>query len=43
MKEAKLILFEYIEIYYNRRRRYSSNSWLSPANFKKVNLIQKAA
>ena len=25
-------LFKYIEIYYNRRRRHSSNNWISPAD-----------
>ncbi|MDQ1210052.1 transposase InsO family protein [Acinetobacter baylyi] len=29
-KEANAILFEYIEVYYNRIRRHSANDWLSP-------------
>ena len=32
--EAELALFDYIEVYYNRRRRHSSNGWLSPATFE---------
>jgi putative transposase len=32
--EAELALFNYIEAYYNRRRRHSSNGWLSPATFE---------
>lgn len=27
-------LFKYIEIYYNRRRRHSSNNWISPADYE---------
>ena len=30
--EAEKILFKYIEIYYNRRRKHSSNGWQSPAD-----------
>ena len=29
-KEANAVLFDYIEIYYNRVRRHSANGWLSP-------------
>jgi transposase InsO family protein len=32
--EANMILFEYIEAYYNRVRRHSANGWLSPVNFE---------
>ncbi len=32
-KEANAILFEY-EVYYNRIRRHSANSWLSPEAFE---------
>ena len=42
-EEAGRNLFQYIEIYYNRRRKHSSNGWKTPAhcelewyNFKKV-------
>lgn len=33
-KEANAVLFDYIEIYYNRVRRYSANGWLSPEAFE---------
>ncbi|MDI6622840.1 IS3 family transposase, partial [Acinetobacter junii] len=33
-KEANAVLFEYIEIYYNRMRRHSANGWLSPEAFE---------
>ena len=33
-KEANAILFDYIEIYYNRVRRHSANGWLSPEAFE---------
>jgi len=29
--EAELALFQYIEAYYNRRRRHSSKGWMCPA------------
>ena len=32
--EAKIAIFEYIEIYYNRKRRHSALGYLSPANFE---------
>lgn len=32
--EAEIALFQYIEAYYNRRRRHSSNGWKSPAEFE---------
>jgi len=35
--EAQLALFNYIEVYYNRRRRHSSNGWLSPATLESRN------
>jgi putative transposase len=38
--EAELALFQYIEAYYNRRRRHSSNGWMSPAEFEK-HLVMK--
>jgi transposase InsO family protein len=34
-KEANAVLFDYIEIYYNRVRRHSANGWLSPEAFEK--------
>lgn len=32
--EEELAQFNYIEAYYNRRRRQSSNGWLSPTTFE---------
>jgi putative transposase len=31
---ARQMIFEYIEVYYNRRRRHASLGWISPARFK---------
>lgn len=31
-KEAKLEIFEYIEVFYNRQRRHSSIGYQAPAN-----------
>jgi transposase InsO family protein len=33
--EAKTTIFEYIEIYYNRKRRHSSLGYLSPSHYEK--------
>jgi putative transposase len=33
--DAQTAIFEYIEIYYNRKRRHSSLNYLSPENFEK--------
>lgn len=33
-QETEIALFQYIEAYYNRRRRHSSNGWLSPNEFE---------
>ncbi|OEU65373.1 MAG: hypothetical protein BA863_12165 [Desulfovibrio sp. S3730MH75] len=33
-QEAEIALFQYIEAYYNRRRRHSCNDWKSPAEFE---------
>ncbi|MDC4265495.1 IS3 family transposase [Acinetobacter baumannii] len=33
-KEANAVLFEYIEVYYNRIKRHSANGWLSPEAFE---------
>ncbi len=42
-EEAERILFKYIEVYYNQRRKHSANGWKGPAhceqewyNLKKV-------
>ena len=37
-EEAKLKLFEYIEIFYNRKRRHSKLGYLSPLDFEKLNI-----
>lgn len=34
--EAKLAIFEYIEIYYNRQRRHAALGWITPAQYKKL-------
>jgi len=33
--EAERILFKYIEIYYNQRRKHSANGWKSPVHHEK--------
>lgn len=33
-KEAKTALFEYIEVFYNRKRRHSSLGYLSPVDYE---------
>jgi putative transposase len=42
-QEAELALFRYIEVYYNRRRRHSSNGWMSPAEYENRRDVQKLA
>jgi len=37
-EEAKQSLFEYIEIFYNRKRKHSSLGYLSPLDFEKLNI-----
>ena len=32
--QAKLLIFEYIEVFYNRIRRHSANNYLSPMQFE---------
>jgi transposase InsO family protein len=34
-EHAKLLIFEYIEVFYNRIRRHSANNYLSPMQFEK--------
>lgn len=36
---ARLQVFEYIECYYNRVRRHSSNNWLSPVQFERLQTL----
>ncbi|MFI3272167.1 MAG: IS3 family transposase [Pseudomonadota bacterium] len=43
MEHAELALFQYIEAYYNRRRRHSTNGWLSPATFEEYTIYGKTA
>ena len=33
-EQAKLLIFEYIEVFYNRIRRHSANNYLSPMEFE---------
>ena len=33
-EEAKQAIFEYIEIFYNRKRIHSTNDYLSPVDFE---------
>ena len=39
--EAKQDTFEYIEMFYNRRRRHSALKYLSPANYHRLCLGQQ--
>ncbi len=34
MEEAEKIIFQYIEIYYNRQRKHSTNDYKSPAEYE---------
>jgi len=36
-QEAKMDIFDYIEIFYNRQRRHSYLGYLSPVDFEKKN------
>lgn len=42
-EEAKLALFEYMEVFYNRRRRHSSLGYLSPAEYERTAEVQRQA
>jgi len=42
-QEAKLALFEYIEVFYNRKRRHSSLGYLSPAEYERTAEAQRQA
>ena len=39
-EEAKKAIFEYIELFYNRKRRHSSLGYLSPLEYEKLNLTK---
>jgi putative transposase len=34
-EEARLAVFDYIEVFYNRQRRHSALGYLSPAEFER--------
>ena len=36
--EAKMALFDYIEVFYNQRRRHSTLGQISPAEFERRNM-----
>ncbi len=42
-KEAQRAIFEYIEIYYNRKRRHSANKRLSPVHFESNWVLKNVA
>ena len=42
-RAARSAIFEYIEGFYNTRRRHSALGYLSPAEFEEVRLIEKGA
>lgn len=39
--DAKQVIFEYIEVYYNRQRRHSGCCWLPPKKYKQMLLLKK--
>ena len=39
-EEAKLAVFDYIEVFYNRTRRHSTNDYLSPVAFEQAHRAQ---
>jgi transposase InsO family protein len=41
--QARSALFEYIEVFYNRRRRHSSLGYLSPLEYEQAALPGKLA
>ncbi|RKH08464.1 hypothetical protein D7X74_31505 [Corallococcus sp. CA047B] len=42
-EEAKLALFEYLEVFYNRRRRHSSLGYVSPAEYERMAEVSRQA
>lgn len=35
-EEARAVIFDYIEVWYNRRRRHSTLGYLSPVDFEQL-------
>jgi transposase InsO family protein len=42
-EEAKLALFEYIEVFYTRRRRHSSLGYIRPAEYERTAEVRRQA
>jgi transposase InsO family protein len=42
-RQARLALFEYIEVFYSRQRRHSSLGYVGPVDFELAALPQKLA
>jgi len=41
--DARLTIFEYIEVYYNRQRRHAALGWMTPNQYKRLLLSELAA
>ena len=41
--KVKQVIFEYIEIYYNRQRRHAALGWITPAAYKALFVEELAA
>ena len=41
--QAKLAIFEYIEVWYNRKRRHSTLGYLTPQEFEQLLIESKTA
>lgn len=39
-EDAKKAIFEYIELFYNRKRRHSALRYISPIEFQNLNLTK---